>query len=270
MKPPIKWLGGKQRMLKFLLPRVPKHNTYCEVFGGSGALLFAKPKCLFEIYNDMNVGLVNFFIVLQTPDMFKEFYEKVQVTPFSRELYREYTKTWDKQETAVEKAHQWYTVTRQSMNALFGMGWAISKVRNESNVWFGQMKMLPEMHKRFKDVQVWNVDWRTILKFHDSQSAFFYLDPPYVMSTRTTGERYAHELSDDDHEELIDTILKLKGKVLLSGYPNPIYDDKLSGKWTRESFDLIVDAGKGRDNKGIVVEKTEVLWYNYSVQLNLF
>lgn len=40
MRSPICWMGGKSRQLKTLLPLVPEHNCYVEVFGGAGWLLF--------------------------------------------------------------------------------------------------------------------------------------------------------------------------------------------------------------------------------------
>jgi DNA adenine methylase len=44
------------------------HQVYCEVFGGSGALLFAKPPSPLEVFNDLNSGVVNFFQVLRHPE----------------------------------------------------------------------------------------------------------------------------------------------------------------------------------------------------------
>jgi DNA adenine methylase len=64
---PLPWYGGKTHMLDFILPYFPPHIGYGEVFGGSGATLFAKSPSLVEVYNDLDSGLVNFFRVLQQP-----------------------------------------------------------------------------------------------------------------------------------------------------------------------------------------------------------
>ena len=36
MKSPLKWVGGKSKMVKTLLPMIPEHKCYVEVFGGAG------------------------------------------------------------------------------------------------------------------------------------------------------------------------------------------------------------------------------------------
>lgn len=42
LKTPISYYGGKQTMLKHILPLVPAHGSYTEAFAGGLALLFAK------------------------------------------------------------------------------------------------------------------------------------------------------------------------------------------------------------------------------------
>ena len=43
MKTPTTYYGGKQGVLKDILPLIPEHNTYAEAFAGGVAVLFAKP-----------------------------------------------------------------------------------------------------------------------------------------------------------------------------------------------------------------------------------
>jgi DNA adenine methylase len=57
----IGWAGGKGRLLKYLLPLIPPHTTYCEVFGGGLALFCAKIPSPVEIINDINGNLVSFY-----------------------------------------------------------------------------------------------------------------------------------------------------------------------------------------------------------------
>lgn len=67
MKTPISYYGGKQTMLKHILPLIPKHSLYTEAFCGGAAVLFAKHPADCEIINDLNQGLVNFYLVAKRP-----------------------------------------------------------------------------------------------------------------------------------------------------------------------------------------------------------
>ena len=43
LKTPISYYGGKQMLLKHILPLIPEHTLYTEAFCGGCAVLFAKP-----------------------------------------------------------------------------------------------------------------------------------------------------------------------------------------------------------------------------------
>ena len=78
-------------------------------------------------------------------------------------------------------------------------------------------------------------------------------DPPYLFSTRH-GKQYADEMTDDDHAELPDALLRHPGPVLISGYDHELYNQKLSG-WYKTSRNTI-------DQKSRVRE--ECLWMNFN------
>ena len=65
-KPCFSIIGSKAGMSKFIIDRMPTHQTYAEVFGGSASVLLAKTPCHTEAYNDKNELLTNFFEVLRT------------------------------------------------------------------------------------------------------------------------------------------------------------------------------------------------------------
>ena len=61
-------------------------------------------------------------------------------------------------------------------------------------------------------------------------------------------------MTRQQHEELLDVLLKSKAKVLLSGYESELYDDALKG-WQKEK---IWSAARNSSKK-----KKEVLWMNF-------
>ncbi len=105
------------------------------------------------------------------------------------------------------------------------------------------IERLPEIHSRLRTAKLENRDFREIIKEHDGPDTFFFLDPPYVTGTRRAKDVYQHEMTDEDHEELIELLLGIKGKAMLSGYANPIYGPLECACWKRIDFAVTCAAG---------------------------
>jgi DNA adenine methylase len=91
-----------------------------------------------------------------------------------------------------------------------------------------------------------------------AEGTLFSLDPPYLHETRTARKVYAHEMSKADHVELLNLIRLVKGKVILSGYRNGLYDEALTG-WRRVDVELPNNAASGDQKRRM----TESIWLNY-------
>jgi DNA adenine methylase len=85
--------------------------------------------------------------------------------------------------------------------------------------------------------------------------AFVYLDPPYLMSTRSTKQDYYKcEFGDDaQHTQLLQVATGLKCMVMISGYYSELYARMLNG-WRTVTF-------KSRTRSGRTA--TEWVWMNY-------
>ena len=268
MKSPIQWFGGKGLFTKVLLPLIPNHHSYVEAFGGGASLLFAKTPSSNEVYNDIDSTLADFFRILQDPVQFEAFYQKCLLTPYSREIYDDFKSTWKTHHDKLERIYRWFVLARQSFSGRVGEGWSFSlKKVKPAKVFTNAVDRLPEVVNRMREVQIENVSWEVILDRYDAPDTFFYLDPPYVTDTRISGG-YAHEMTNAEHFDLIDRIQSLKGKVLLSGYANPIYDQL---PWNHFSYTTVCHAiGKTR-NSGLQAQgeikrrqqRVECLWLNY-------
>jgi len=79
-----------------------------------------------------------------------------------------------------------------------------------------------------------------------------YADPPYLHSTRTSRHRYKHEMTDADHEALLQRLMLCPAHVILSGYPSEMYDSMLK-TWHRREIQAMTRGGV----------RTEVLWFNF-------
>lgn len=101
--------------------------------------------------------------------------------------------------------------------------------------------------RRLRSVVIEERDAFRLIAELDSPDTLFYLDPPYVASTRTFSKMYSHEMTDDAHRSFIDLIRSLKGQVVLSGYPSPLYTNLLENQgWQRVDKRAIVNNGGSR------------------------
>lgn len=275
LRSPIWWLGGKGNMLRKLLPileGVP-HKRYCEPFGGGASVLLAKQPVELEIYNDIDSGLYDLFKVLSDPDLFAQFERRVALLPCSRQFYNEYRQNWRNEKDLIKRVSMWFLVARQSFGGRFGSGWSSVVTKNArgmaatSSGWLSIIELLPEIHARLQRVQIENADWRVILERYDTPETLFYLDPPYIASTRRS-RKYQHELRDNDHIELVDRLLALQGHGVLSGYPNAIYKRLEERGWQTIKWQTAAHAaGRTRTSnlqgKGAVLKhqaRTECVW----------
>ena len=259
LRSPMRLFGGKGNMVKKLLPLIPEHHCYCEPFGGAGQLLFAKRISTIEVFNDIDGDLIRMFRVFQSPKDFKVFNDMCRKTLYSRALYYEYLDTWQEQSDAVEKAYRWFVVARMSFRgSIETRTWGYSPTRSESSKFKFSVDNFEAVVERLRSVTIDNRCWTKVVKSYDTPQTFFYLDPPYVKSERSS-RGYMYEMSDEDHMCLIETIQSLNGKVLLSGYKNPIYE---SLEWQQKEFDTYSHFSTAdSDSK----KRTECLWYNYDL-----
>ena len=90
-------------------------------------------------------------------------------------------------------------------------------------------------------------------QFEFEGDELLYVDPPYHPATRRRRRVYRHDYTEADHEHLLELLLALPCKVMLSGYANALYDKLLAG-WHREDFQAKTHNG----------HRTETLWMNFA------
>ena len=117
---------------------------------------------------------------------------------------------------------------------------------------------LPLIIDRLKNVTVTCYDGLEVIKDHDSADTLFYVDPPYLPSTRTAPNTYAVEMTEKQHQELAAVLNKAQGKVVLSGYYSTLYAKLYSG-WNLDLKDMPNHAAQGKKKQ----RRVECLWMNY-------
>ena len=251
--------------LERLLPLFPEHSVYVEPFMGGLSVLLNKPRSKVEVVNDLNESLTTFFRVLR--DQPDNLIRALTLTPYSRSEYANSTPY--ELDDDVECARKFYARMKQGFggipddNPSLGK-WAlpISKKSNSVNRPAGFIKpidsALSKITDRLHGVAIECKDAIDVITAYNSPKVFYYVDPPYVNSTRVGLNKYTHEMSDSDHERLASVLNSTEGKVMLSGYPSELYED-LYWDWRR--IDTRVTAVS---NKGVKANsRTDCMWLNY-------
>lgn len=260
LKTPITYYGGKQNMLSHILPKIPQHKHYIEPFFGGGAVFWAKEPSSFEVVNDINDRLMTFYKVLKYD--FEEIEKLVDETFHSRAQYRESRELYGSQKNEVTKQIEcawsvWFQ-SNMSFGKIIGGGFGYDRsgssalrLSNKKN------RFTEEYQKRLKLVTIESYDVLKVIKTYDGPDSFFYLDPPYVSSDQGPYKGYKME----DFQALLDACATMKGKFLLSSYPEEIlmeYREQFGWKIEDHTKTLAVD---GRRKQ--VKTKVECLTWNY-------
>ncbi len=241
----------------------PPHRTYVEPFGGSAAVLLAKPASKVEIYNDLDGELVNFFRVVRNPLLCTKLHTAANSTPYAR---AEFDLAKQASDDPLEAARRFVVRQRMSFGGK-GRDWAFSIANSRRGTaaairrWRWGIDWLPTVHERFKDVQIECTDWRDVMSRYDGAETLFFLDPPYVPDTRVAG-MYRHELTQDDHRELVSCLLSIRGMVILSGYAHKTYEPLQRAGWGR------IDHPTCTHVRGSLTYRVECLWLSPSVARN--
>ncbi len=247
---------------------MPKHRVYVEPFGGAASILIRKPRAYAEIYNDLDDEVVSLFRVLRDAGTAQQLLEALRLTPFARTEFRA---AYEQCDDPIERGRR--LVIRSFMG--FGSNAHASEQKGHRSTgfratssrsgttpamdWAGYPDALPALIERLKAVVIECRPANEVMAQHDGPETLHYVDPPYLPETRARGNRYdlawrmyRHELSRDDHAELLTFLCELDGMVMLSGYPDPLYEAALVG-WRRVECKAYADGAR---------ERVEVLWLN--------
>lgn len=272
-KSPLKYHGGKSYLARKIIDLLPKRDEtfthFHESCFGGGAVTFAlDPEGLSETVNDLDGELINFWRVLAHSDLFMGFYNTICMTPFSDSVFdSSLLSVRDNEYHKYMKACCFFIRNRQSRQGL-GKDYATPTRRtrkgmNENvSAWLSAINGLPEVHERLQRIEIRNMNVFEFIKKYDHKKAVFYIDPPYLHSTRSTGGgEYQFEMTFEDHGRLLAVLGSVEGRFLLSGYPSDVYDEASDAfGWNRTDIQ-IDNKASSKKTKEI---KTECVWRNFT------
>lgn len=194
LKPFTKWVGGKRKLLDYLVNNLPdKYNNYYEAFIGGGALFFEiAPKK--AVINDLNSDLIITYKVIKNnvKDLIKEleYHEKLD----SKEYYLK-IRNLDRDEnfidcSDVKKAARIIYLLKVNFNGIYRVN-----SKNQFNVPYGDgikkkivdKELLLNISKYLNenDVEIFNEDFEDIFE-NIQKGDFVYFDPPYIPLNTTS------------------------------------------------------------------------------------
>ncbi len=257
MKTPITYYGGKQNMVKHILPLIPEHLHYVEPFFGGGALFFAKEPSKLETINDLSDLVIKFF--RQTKTNFDELKKLIDGTANARKEYLRAMAVYKNPEffSEVQLAWAFYVGTQAGVLAHLG-SWKSSTNVVRTTFRNKLENFSAEYAERLKFTQIECKDALEVIKQRDSEVTLFFIDPPYFNSNQGHYKGY----NETDYINLLDTLKTIKGKFILSSYPSEVLSRYLSENpnWNAVSFDMNKDAANKKE-KG--KRKTEVVVKNF-------
>ena len=255
MKAVLRYPGSKWGLAKWIISHFPSHHSYLEPFFGSGAVLFNKPRSNIETINDLDGNVVNLFRWIKHDPA--RLAHEIYLTPYARQVYED---AFAQEPTdSLEKAVNFYT--RLQMGHGFQttgerVGWKNDVQGRErayaARDWCKLPEKIMQAAERLRGVQIECRPAVELIQRFNYPNVLIYADPPYVLGTRH-GKQYRCELDDQGHEELLDVLLAHKGPVILSGYDNPLYRERLRG-WHKEQRDIRTQS---------LAIKQETLWMNF-------
>ncbi|KKL95176.1 hypothetical protein LCGC14_1857270 [marine sediment metagenome] len=289
LTPPLKWHGGKHYLAKRIVSLFPPHLHYVEPYAGGLSVLLARdpdrdwliddawklkhgdkvPAALrgaSEVVNDIDGLLMNFWSVLQDEKLFAKFRRKMAATPFAKTEYNRACAYLTVRNNRLNDAVLFFVLCRQSLAGRMKEFAPLSKTRTrrgvneQASAWLNAIEGLPAIHARLKRVVILNDDALNVIRKQDGEKTLFYCDAPYVHETRMANDVYKHEMSDVEHEELVETLSAIKGHAIVSMYHHPIYE-RLSSEygWNLVEYDLSNNASGSKSKRRM----TECLWMNY-------
>lgn len=261
-RPVLRWHGGKWLQAGEIISLFPPHRNYTETFGGAASVLIRKPRAYAEVYNDLDDDVVNLFRVLRDHDQGRALMDALIHTPFARVEFNEaYLPTDD----PVEKARR--LVIRSFMgfgsdghNGARPTGFRASSNRSgttPAHDWTGYPDALERIIWRLQGVVIEHRPAIEVMAQQDSAETLHFVDPPYMHATRSKAKNssrknYRHEMTDEDHAQLLSFLQTLDGMVVLCGYPSPLYDQHLKD-WRKFERRALADGAR---------ERLECTWLN--------
>ena len=212
----IPYYGGKYEMSRILVPLIPPHQRYIEVFAGGLSMFFRKTKDKWNVLNDIDNNIVNLYMCVI--NKYEELIKTLFWLPKSRKLFIDFREeVKEKGDIKIPDpyiAAKYLYCIRNSFNKLIHT--PFSKVGDMNRDWDTELNY---SRKYLGGTTIENLDFAELIeKYPPREEDFWYLDPPYFIAT-DKGDYYMNNFSKEDHfrfKEAVDKIDEGGAKFMIS------------------------------------------------------
>ena len=260
MKTPISYYGGKQTMLKHMLPLIPVHRIYTETFAGGAALLFAKEPAEVEVLNDLNSELVNFYWAATV--YYDQLKKEIDKTLHSRGVHEHARYIYANPSffDPVQRAWAVWALCKMSFASRIDGSFGFDKAKRTMTKKIDNAKdaFTQELCDRLSKVTIERQNAINMIKRFDTVDTFHFVDPPYINSDCG---HYEGMFSHIDLTQLLEVLAGIKGKFMLTMYPHEDID-LMSEKhgWVIKEVERTISSSKTKR-----IKKPEWIVMNYSL-----
>ena len=265
LRPPWKQIGGKYYLSQWIISNMPAHKGYHEACGGAGSVILNKELAtVFNVYNELNPNTCGIMLALKYKST--EFIDILKSLTYSEETFNEAKLTINNYpDFSLEKACREFVIRRMSRSGLGkDFGWSNRTrggIPGDINAWNTIIEQLPLISAKLSKIEIVNKDCFITLNDYDDVETLHYIDCPYVKDTRNTKDLYkTFDWNDELHIKLCKVAKSLKGKVMISGYDNKIYNELLSNFIVKKK-QIANHAGQTE----VKNTRVECIWMNYEL-----
>jgi DNA adenine methylase len=278
----LSYIGGKSKIGKWIVDYYPTDmEIYVEGFGGMFWCFFNMdlskyPNLKEVVYNDFNPLNYNLFKCLENPnELLKTInsipcQEKGEIeTPklyrdlfngFQSELFSDNFKITSPDYMVAAKyvyiLTQVFSGSKPETSSFIDLK---GKYKSKYLTFRDKLSKSDWVEHFLKISKVENMDFERLIQKYDSNTTYFYMDPPYF---KTENYYSNHDFDRNNHERLANSLKKIEGKFSLSYYDFPLLSEwfpKEEYQWVSKEFAKAAAAKKGvSQTKG-----TELLIMNY-------
>lgn len=251
----LRRLGNKAKIAGKIAEHFPPHKIYIEPFFGAGGMFFNKPKAKYNILNDIDSDVFNFFMVVMNQK--DELIDMVKKMPIHEDLLKYWIK--NNENEPVKKALRFIFLSNYVLYGKLNL-LKLGALNTSEMI----LKNIEKTHEMLFGCQFTNVDFRVMLNkisFHranEMNETFIYCDPPYLGTTNN----YSDGFTEKDFDDLLKIMVESGCKFAISEFDNPIVIQK-----AKDCGLHIQVIGERRNIKN---RRTEILITNYNLQPTLF